>query len=663
MFHSAIFKKALFGVVALITGYTLLLAFFVLPKVETSIHQLEEKNAKEALSKIVTISKNVYLDLETYKKDALEQHKMQLKEVSDTLWSSTLNDPNLSQKEIINIIKKIKYGQDGYFWINDFERKMIMHPFANELDGKSLKEYKDSNGKFLFNEMVQVVSKDTKEGFVSYLWPKPDEVKPQPKISFVRAYSKYKWIIGTGVYIDDIDKEVSKRKDELKNQLKQIISETKIGKTGYLYIFDSSGLLIAHPDKKIDGTSIKDFINPSTKRHLLEDLKSAALSDDKMLAYKWNKLEDKENFVYNKIAWIEYIPELDWYVGSSVYENDFKDSSHSVLIYVSLIACIAILIAIILSYLFLERLLDPITKLSKFATSISLGDYSLRCKIDQNDEIGILAKEFNTMATKIEDNIYNLETKIDQEVEKNKVVNEQLYKSEKMAAMGEMIGNIAHQWRQPLSVISVSATGIQLHNELRTLTDEKINNACESINKNAQYLSQTIDDFRNFIKGDRVKVHFNLKEQIDSFLQLVEGTIKNNDIRMILNIDQSIMLNSYPNELNQCLINLFNNSKDSLNENEIEDKIIFIDGFLDNDDVVINLKDNGGGIDESIIENIFEPYFTTKHKSQGTGLGLHMSYRIVVEGFDGTIEAKNSAYTYENKTMKGALLTIRFRAE
>ncbi len=659
MFSSVIFRKALFLVIGLIIIYTIILAVFVIPKVEDSIHTLEEKNAKEALSKIVTISKNVYIDLESYKKDALEKHKKDLKETTDAVWTTLFKNKSITKDEIIRTMKHIRYGKDGYFWINDFEPKMIMHPFTPYLDGESLKDFKDPNGVFLFNEMVQVATKN-QEGYVAYSWPKPDEKNPQSKISYVRVYPKFSWIIGTGVYIDDIDKEVHKRKDELKMQLKRIIKETKIGKTGYLYVFDSTGLLIAHPDKAIDGTSIKDFINPTTQKHLLTDLIEASRTKEKVFKYKWNRLNDKKNFIYEKIAWIEYIPELDWYVGSSVYDDDFKDSVDSVLMYVSMIAFLAICLAIFLSYLFLKNLLEPILKLSKFATTVASGDYSMRCNIKQNDEIGILAKEFNTMVLTIEDNVTNLQTKVEEEVLKNKKTQEQLFKSEKMAAMGEMIGNIAHQWRQPLSVITVSATGLQLQDEMGILNSEKLNNACNSINKNAQYLSQTIDDFKNFIKGDREKTTFNLKENIESFLQLIEGSVKANNIEIILQLDEHIMITSYPNELNQCLINLFNNAKDVLKESDEEERIIFIETYMADNNVVIKMKDSGGGIATEILSKIFEPYFTTKHKSQGTGLGLHMSYKLMVEGFAGTIEATNESFVWNGRSMTGAMFTIKF---
>ena len=248
---------------------------------------------------------------------------------------------------------------------------------------------------------------------------------------------------------------------------------------------------------------------------------------------------------------------------------------------------------------------------------------------------------------------YDITNKKDFEDQHIKLLN-----SERMASIGEMIGNIAHQWRQPLSVISTAATGIQIQKEYDSLTDEKLNELCESINDNAQYLSKTIDDFRSFIKGDRTKSIFKLKDAIESFLNLVNGSIKSNNIKIILNLQDDIEVDGYENELGQCLINIFNNAKDILLEKEIKEKYIFISTSVQNNKAVIKIKDNAGGIPEDILPKIFEPYFTTKHKSQGTGLGLHMTYNLIVDGIKGTIEANNETYTYENKEYSGAEFVI-----
>jgi PAS domain S-box-containing protein len=234
-----------------------------------------------------------------------------------------------------------------------------------------------------------------------------------------------------------------------------------------------------------------------------------------------------------------------------------------------------------------------------------------------------------------------------------------LEEQSKLASMGEMIGNISHQWRQPLSVISTGVTGMKLKKEFDMLTDEMFNETCDTINRNAQYLSKTIDDFKNFIKGDSTPVEFNLKDNLDSFIKLMHSTIKKYNIKTILNLKEDTTIKGYPNELIQCFINIFNNSKDALVENMPEDdRYVFIEEKTTKDKIIITIKDNAGGIPQNVLLRIFEPYFTTKHKSQGTGLGLHMTYKLIVEGMDGSIEASNVHYEYEGKKYTGAEFTI-----
>jgi PAS domain S-box-containing protein len=241
---------------------------------------------------------------------------------------------------------------------------------------------------------------------------------------------------------------------------------------------------------------------------------------------------------------------------------------------------------------------------------------------------------------------------ITQEKEAEKLIAEQ----SKLVAMGEMIGNIAHQWRQPLSVISTAATGMVMQKEHNLLTDEKFIKTCDSINDNAQYLSKTIDDFRDFIKGERKIVEFQLYDNIESFLHLVEGSIKNNDLKIIKDIEDKL-LRGYPNELNQCFINIFNNSKDALKAKK-GDRLIFISTKIEDDKINIVFKDNAGGIPEDILPKIFEPYFTTKHQSQGTGLGLSMTYNLITNGMNGTITANNITYQYDDKNYAGIEFVI-----
>jgi PAS domain S-box-containing protein len=233
-----------------------------------------------------------------------------------------------------------------------------------------------------------------------------------------------------------------------------------------------------------------------------------------------------------------------------------------------------------------------------------------------------------------------------------------LEKQSKLASMGEMIGNIAHQWRQPLSVITTSASGLNLEAELdMEISKEQIKEYSNLVIQQANYLSSTIDNFRDFLKDDKDHKIIKIDEVFNYTLALMDATIKNNNIRLIKKIEDNLLIDGSINELSEAFINILNNSKDILKEeisNE-EDRLIFIDAYKKNSSqVVITFKDSGGGIPDDIINKVFEPYFTSKHQSRGTGLGLAIVDKIIRERHNGTINVSNEQFEYEGKTYKGA---------
>ncbi|HIP56242.1 MAG TPA: PAS domain-containing sensor histidine kinase [Arcobacter sp.] len=234
-----------------------------------------------------------------------------------------------------------------------------------------------------------------------------------------------------------------------------------------------------------------------------------------------------------------------------------------------------------------------------------------------------------------------------------------IYEQAKLSSMAEMIGNIAHQWRQPLTVITAAASGLILKKSFNQLTDEAIIKSCNNINENAQYLSRTIDEFKNFIKGDRVKTDFNLSEIIDSFIALNDSMIIDYNINIKLDLDDDIEIYGYMQELKQCFINIFNNSKDILKYCTCKYKYILISTKKEDENIIISIKDSGGGIDDEVIPKIFEPYFTTKHQSIGTGLGLYVVHKVITKDMKGTIVASNSIFKIDDIKYTGALFTIK----
>ncbi|MEA3353579.1 MAG: CBS domain-containing protein [Campylobacterota bacterium] len=226
----------------------------------------------------------------------------------------------------------------------------------------------------------------------------------------------------------------------------------------------------------------------------------------------------------------------------------------------------------------------------------------------------------------------------------NELKDKLLYDQAKMAQMGEMIGNIAHQWRQPLSIITTSASGLQLKKEYDMLDDEFLNNTLEEIQNSAQYLSSTIDTFREFIKEKKVYKEVILQERINTAVQIVNTTLKNNYIELINCIyeQEPIKIKLVLGELSQVIINIVNNAKDAIIHNGIKKPWIKIDLEKLEGNVILTIEDNGGGIPADVFPHIFKPYFTTKDKTQGTGLGLDMSYKIITESLKGKLYADNT---------------------
>jgi signal transduction histidine kinase len=395
----------------------------------------------------------------------------------------------------------------------------------------------------------------------------------------------------------------------------------------------------------------------------------------------WKGIFDDDNFLtYTKEK------NTNWLI----VIRDFYDNLDPFLNKMLTIAVIFILISVTLTLISVKittnKIMTPLEDLIAQINRFANGQKKNYLKIDQDNTYPIFASlinSFNNMQKKInqreeelenlnqnlekivkektkslEELNKNLEKIIEEKVNENLEIQKRLTQSEKLASMGEMIGNIAHQWRQPLSVISTIATGIKTQKEFGILSDEEFFKACDDINENAQYLSRTIDDFRNFIKGDKTRVIFPLSTALESFLNIIDSQIKSYHIDLILDVDESIEIDGYKNDLIQSMINIFNNSKDAFKLNNVEEKMFSIKAFVNKKGrVQIEMTDNGGGIKEDIINRIFEPYFTTKHKSQGTGLGLHMTYKLITS-MDGEIEASNVEFEYKGKHYKGAKFTI-----
>lgn len=269
--------------------------------------------------------------------------------------------------------------------------------------------------------------------------------------------------------------------------------------------------------------------------------------------------------------------------------------------------------------------------------------------------ISVMAIE-KIRAMKLEKNYQKeLNKKLNEEIEKNIKKDEMLIYQSRQAAMGDMIAMIAHQWRQPITVIGMEANNINMSIQLEEeITTEELKKMAESIAEQTQQLSKTIDDFRNFFKPNQEKVQTTVGSVLESTLKIVGKIMENKNITVTIENQSDTELLTYSNQLLQVFLNLLGNAKDILLDKAVTDPKITITIDETQDSVVTTICDNGGGIPENSIKRLGEPYFTTKEKN-GTGLGLYMSITIVEKHLNGSL-------TWENRD-EGACFIVTLRKE
>lgn len=265
------------------------------------------------------------------------------------------------------------------------------------------------------------------------------------------------------------------------------------------------------------------------------------------------------------------------------------------------------------------------------------------------------SEELNRLQSMMNEMLDNLNQRIIIEIDERTKQEQLLIQQSKLASMGNMIGNIAHQWRQPLSEVNAILMSIQAQKENHDLSDESFFSALDECDTILSHMSNTISDFQNFFKPSKSKSKFSLQEACKNASFIIESSLKYNQINYQVDVIENSEVFGYPNEFAQAILNILSNAKDILLEREIQNPYIKLTLERGNNYALIKIQDNGGGIEETIMERIFEPYFTTKHASRGTGIGLYMSKIIIEANMHGYLNACN--------TNVGALFTIKLKLE
>ncbi len=410
------------------------------------------------------------------------------------------------KKELLEYIESIRYENNGYIWIHDTSYYLRAHPFRKDKINTNDINLKDAMGTLITKKFVDETIKNPNGVFIEYYWHKPKDVYFSKKLGFFKLYKKYNWVIGAGLYIDDIESSIRKNKKLLEKRVDKYIRIVVIISFFVIFFIGILSFIISRKISKV----LEDYSqNVKKKELLLQDL-------NKTLEYK------------------------------------------------------------------------------------------------VQDAIKAVKRKDKAM----------------------------LHQS-RLARMGVMLSMIAHQWRQPLSKISAILMELETATKFNKSSNLMVINSIKESNKFLFYMSNTIDDFRNFFKPDKKKVDFYIKDACEEALSLVNASIENLGISYTQYIKHNPKIYGYEREFAQVILNFLSNAKDILKQKEIVNPKIHLSVYIEDSNVIITVYDNGGGVNEEHLDLVFEPYFTTKESLKGTGLGLYMSKMIIEKNMNGELSVEN----------------------
>jgi two-component sensor histidine kinase len=586
---------------------------------------LEDSIGKAHLQKTLKVIQDSALELENYKSMALQQRKDELRKLSNIVWDIvnikyklSLSNKDLSlksiQDETLNLVSTLQYANDDYFYISDYNNVLIAHPYLKDKDFTNIKDVHDNP---IVPALVNI-ARTEEEGFIKYWWKKNNnDPTPYEKLTYAKNFAPWKWVIGTGVYIDDIEKELTLRKKTLISRLKSILRSTKIGPSGYVYIFDSLGNMIIHPNKDLEGKNFKKWLNPGKNTFIFDDLVHAYKYANKTLYYNWDTPDDKKNYSYKKISWIEYDPYFDWYICSSDYIDEFYKDSNNLKKFVIYTTLLIILLLLSIGLFFLRKILTPIVKLSEHAKEVIDGNLHARYNgTIQNDETGLLAIQFNQMLDTIHEQINTLDNKVQEKTEKLTIA----LKEKEL-----LLKEVNHRVKNNLYVIN-SIIGLQAFQKKETSPEDFI--------QTIQHRIQSMALGHEMLSKSGNTYSLKAQEYIPTLVQsLIQAYIKDPStcncvykiVPVQLDIDKLLSCGLIINELiTNAIKYAFTPVSNQLIISLKQDKKM----------LELNIKDNGPGFDSS----------------QAKGIGLEL-VDMLVHQLEGTIDFNNK---------NGSRITIRF---
>ncbi|MGJ0329956.1 cache domain-containing protein [Aliarcobacter cryaerophilus] len=428
------------------------------------------------------------------------------------------------QERLKDIVNATRYSKTGYFWINDLDAVVLIHPINPKLNNKDMHEYKDPNGKQIFKEFADIAKKDN-EGFIDYVWPKPGFDQPQLKVSFVKLFAPYNWVIGTGEYVENATAKI--QAEALKT-----ISEMRYANNDYFWINDSHPKMINHPtNSKLNGIDLSNYADPYGTKLFVE---MARVTNEKkeggLVKYYWDK-PNKKNDPKEKFSYVQKFEPWDWIIGTGAYVDDIEaevalmqentnSKIETIIASIALFSFISVIIAILIYNYFVNKaIIRPLDELDIAIKDIASGNEQAdRINKKSDDEIGKIVDSFNEYISKlrkgyIEDgqvieNVDEVIDKISQGFYVYKI--EKTSSSPQIQRLRDSINHMIERTNENL--VSLNNTLIEYGNSNFQGVDSKIdttkvNGVMSSLATSTQLIGHTVSEFLSMIVATGTKLN------------------------------------------------------------------------------------------------------------------------------------------------------------
>nr|MBF0220896.1 diguanylate cyclase [Desulfobulbaceae bacterium] len=434
IFTSPLFRRFLTPIILTMLGFALAVYFFAVPVIKNIVYSLEEKSVRTNLNNIHELLVSNYSSTEAYKKSVITAYRRELKNIilfTETYLKNRYDQAqngvvpeDQAQWSALEELRNFRYGNNDYLWVADYNGFYLSHPDP-KMHMEDISEVRDVFGNYILTPLIQLAVENG-EGYHSFWSQRLDNDLPAEKLSYARVFPEWEWVIGSEIFIDELETEILVRKEKMIDELRQIIKGITIARTGYLYIFDSWNNVIIHPDLQLENSDMSEYINPLTKNKIADDLIAASKTKDHKLEFhNQASLGDTEES-QDMINWVQHVEGFDWYIVASVKTSELSASSDALRNKILILASIVVVLSILMVSVMMGRLLLPIRKLSVLAGQVEEGDLSAQSDIIGNDEISFLAKSFNSMVSRLRANIEELDQKVMARTEELHLTNKDL---------------------------------------------------------------------------------------------------------------------------------------------------------------------------------------------------------------------------------------------